>query len=304
MSENNSKNLLDSFKPYPFKFLYLPLEVIEADQNQPRKILGSRTNDHIRLAKSILHYGIEDPLKVSEIEEGRYLIMDGHRRFACAKELKFEKVPCRIYPKMNNGEFEARRYEMQNNRRSWRPLEKANAIHKIRSEYDNASKKEIADLIGITEKNLFHFTELRDVRIEYLELMSGHNMKEHQMIVFMQLLPKLRKIRQYEVDDIIKILFQKIHDNILYRRIDFNSLSKIFSVASLHEEELQYFLTEPKASVTELCEMAQLTGISVQIRNLIRELNIKRNLSIRLTEKEQSLFGDLYTLMDNYISPL
>jgi len=301
MSEDNKKSLITTLKRYEFRFLELPIEVIEEDQNQPRKAFGLiKGGDHNRLLKSILHYGIEEPVKVCEIEEGRYIIMDGHRRFKCAKELKFEKVPCRIYPKMNDGEFEARRYEMQNNRRSWKPIEKANAIHRIKTEFSTASPKEIGDLIGVTQTSLFHFEELRNTRMDYLELMSEYNLKEHQRVGFMKLLPKLRKIRQYEVDDIVKIIFKKINDNLLYRVSDFTILSKIFAMASINEEEILYFLSEPKFSVTELSEMTQLSGLSTQIKNLIKELGVKKNLNIKLTEKEQTVFEDLFKMMETY----
>ncbi|PZF72596.1 ParB/RepB/Spo0J family partition protein [Taibaiella soli] len=302
MSEKEKNSLINSIKPHPFRFLELPLDAIEGDLNQPRKAFGLRAGgDHNRLLKSISTYGIEDPIKVCEIEEGRYRIMDGHRRFACAKELKFKKVPCRIYPKMKDGEFEARRYEMQNNRREWKPIEKANAIHRIRTEYNNASEKEVADLIGMRQTTLFHFTALRNMRMEYLELMSEHNLKEYQRISLMQLLPKLRKIKRFEVDDIVKILFKKINDNLLYKRSDFISLAKVFSIASLNEEELLKFLTEPQISVDELCEMTQLSGFSFQIRSLIKDLSVKRNLNIELTKKEQNLVEDLYKLIENFM---
>lgn len=302
MDYSNKKSLIETFKPHLFEFTELSLNVIQGDPSQPRKAIGLKGGgDHNRLLKSILHYGIEDPIKVSKIEEGRYIIMDGHRRFTCAKELKFEKIPCRVYPKMSNGELEARRYEMQNNRRNWKPIEKANAIHKIKSEYGNASKKEIADLIGITQTALFHFRELRDMRMEYLELMSEHNLKEYQRVSFMQLLPKLRKVKTYEVDEIVTILFKKVNDNLLYRRKDFCDLSKVFLTASLNEEEIFYFLREPKVSVVELCEMTQLSGISAQFRKLIKDLAVKKNLNIKLTEKEQDVFDDLFKLMETFI---
>ncbi|MDR6546694.1 ParB/RepB/Spo0J family partition protein [Chryseobacterium rhizosphaerae] len=302
MNENDIKSLISSFKPRPFKFLELPLDVIEGDPNQPRKAFGLETGgDYDRLMKSILHYGIEDPIKVSEIEQGRYLIMDGHRRFACAKELGLETAPCRIYPKMSDGEFETRRYEMQNNRRSWKPMEKANAIHKIKTEYKNATKKEIADLLGISQVHLFHFTELRDMRMEYLELMSEYNMKEYQRISFMQMLPKLRKIKQYEIDDIVKILFKKISDNVMYRASDFKDLAKIFTNATLHEEEILSFLTEPLLTVTELSERSKLSGFSSQIKILIKELGAKKNLNVQLTEKESDLLGDLSKLLEAFV---
>lgn len=302
MPDNDKKSLIDTFKSYPFKFLELPLEAVETDANQPRKVFELRGGgDHSRLLKSIQHYGIEDPIKVSEIAEGRYIIMDGHRRFACAIELKLKTVPCRVYPKMNDGEFEARRYEMQNNRRSWRPIEKANAINRIKAEYQIASPKEIADLIGITQKALFHFEDLRNTRLDYLELMSQHNLKEYQRVGFMRVLKKLRRIKQFQIDDIVKILFQKIGDNILYRERDFSSLSRVFAAASLHEEHIEQFLLTPQMTVMELCELTQLSGISIQIKNLIQELITKKNLNVKLTEKEQSTFVELYKLMENFM---
>jgi hypothetical protein len=139
------------------------------------------------------------------------------------------------------------------------------------------------------------------MRMEYLELMSEHNFKEFQRIAFMQLLRGLRKIKQYQVDDIVKIIFQKVNDNIMYRRSDFVDLAKVFSTASLNEEQILQFLTELKMSVPELCEITQLSGLSTQIKNLIKELGVKKNLNIKLTEKEQSVFEDLYKLMEAFI---
>lgn len=302
MSEKEKNSLINSLKPYPFRFAELPLDLIEGDANQPRKAFGLRAGgDYERLLRSVSRYGIEDPLKVCELEEGRYIIMDGHRRFACAKELNFEKAPCRIYPKMSTGELEARRYEMQNNRREWKPIEKANAVHKIKIEYPTASIADIADLIGMKQKVLFHFEDLRNTRLDYLELMAEYGLKDSQRVGFIELLPRLRKIKQFEVDDIVKILFTKMNDNLLYKRGDFNSLSKVFTNASLNEEELIYFLTEPKLSVTELYEMTLLSGLSTQIRFLINELSAKKNGNIELTEKERHVFDDLYKLMENFM---
>lgn len=297
-----TKSLIGSFKPQPFKFMELPLTAIEGDPNQPRKAFGHGPDgDYDRLLKSILHYGIEDPIKVSEIEEGRFLIMDGHRRFSCAKRLSMEKVPCRVYPKMSEGEFEARRYEMQNNRKSWKPMEKANAIYKIKSEYKNATQKEIAGLLGMSPVHLSHFIGLREMRVEYLELMSDLNMKEYQRIAFMQMLGKLRKIKQYEIDDIIKIMFQKISDSVLCSVSDFKILSKIFISASLYEEEIINFLNIPLMTANDLYQKSMLSGFSTQIRMVINELSTKKNKGIKLTEKEFQLLKDLHTLMAAFV---
>jgi ParB-like chromosome segregation protein Spo0J len=57
----------------------LPMNQVERDPNQARKDFGTEGEKN-KLKKSIEKYGIEEPLKVSEISENRYIIMDGHRR--------------------------------------------------------------------------------------------------------------------------------------------------------------------------------------------------------------------------------
>ena len=53
MSQNEQKSLIDTFKSYPFKFKELALDLIETDQNQPRKLFELRNGgDHSRLLKS------------------------------------------------------------------------------------------------------------------------------------------------------------------------------------------------------------------------------------------------------------
>lgn len=54
MSEKNIKNLIDSFRPQPFKFMELTLDLIEGDPNQPRKAFGlGAGGDYNRLMKSL-----------------------------------------------------------------------------------------------------------------------------------------------------------------------------------------------------------------------------------------------------------
>jgi hypothetical protein len=72
-------------------------------------------------------------------------------------------------------------------------------------------------------------------------------------------------------------------------------------MATLHEEQIEQFLTESKMSIAELCELTQLSGVSSQMKNLIQDLSVKKNLNIKLTEKEQIVFEDLYKLMQIFV---
>lgn len=283
------------FKQYPAVFKELSIRDIESDPNQPRKGLGLRGEQN-RLYKSIKCYGIEDPLKVCEVEEGRFKIMDGHRRFSCAKKIGLKEVPCRVYPKMSEGEFEARRYEMQNNRKSWKPLEKANALHKIQTQL-NASKKQMADLVGVSSTAIIHFSKLRDTRMEYLELMAEYGMKESHRIEFMRVIPRLRKIRDLEIDDIVKIMFEKIKDGVIYTSHNFRKLSKVFERATLNENEIYDFLTTPDMNIIELYNRAQQSGFSLHIESVIDQLTYKTSEGIEITKKEKNHLKNLAKLL-------
>lgn len=290
-----TKLIETKFKRYPAVFQELSVRVIESDPNQPRKGLGLRGEQN-RLYKSIKCYGIEDPIKVCEVEEGRYKIMDGHRRFSCAKKLGLDQVPCRVYPKMSAGEFEARRYEMQNNRKSWKPLEKANALHKIQTQL-NASKKEMANLVGVSSTAIRHFSQLRDTRMEYLEMMAEYGMKESHRIEFMRVLPRLRKIRELEIDDIVKILFEKIKAGVISKSHNFRKISKVFERATLNENEIYDFLTVPDMGIVELYQRALQSGFSLYIESVINELTYKTSEGIEITKKERGHLENLASLL-------
>ena len=145
---------------YGYVFAELPIEKIERDSNQPRRDFGTE-GDTNRLLTSIKRYGIENVIAVSEYEPGRYLIIDGHRRYICAQKLGFTTVPVRIYPKLSAGELEAIRYEIQNNRRPWRPMERSEALERIKSENGFGSNRELSQYLGITESVVSNSLQLR-----------------------------------------------------------------------------------------------------------------------------------------------
>ena len=112
----------------PPRFEILSITELHPDINQPRKNVRD-DSERGRLIESIKKYGIEVPLSVMWMEEGKYNIIDGHRRYFAAKDLNLQKIPCRIYPPMHVGDLESRRFEIQNNRKSWKPLERAGSIN-------------------------------------------------------------------------------------------------------------------------------------------------------------------------------
>lgn len=77
--------------------LYLPLEAIQPDPNQPRRsVEGEGADDQSLedLAASILQHGVLQPITVEALEKGKYQIIAGERRWRAAKLALESGQPC------------------------------------------------------------------------------------------------------------------------------------------------------------------------------------------------------------------
>jgi hypothetical protein len=79
------------FKEVPVSALFLHVGHI------PHPTLDDAASE--QLLQSVQELGLLQPLLVSEEGAGRFLIIDGARRFLCARELRMEKVWCMVHSK-------------------------------------------------------------------------------------------------------------------------------------------------------------------------------------------------------------
>lgn len=281
---------------YDFTFREIPLDQIERDRYQPRKDFGTE-GDENRLLTSIRDYGIEEPIKISEVGDGRYIIIDGHRRYICAQKLGMKSIPSRLYPKLSQGELETRRYEMQNNRRPWRPLERSEALERIRNCMGFHTNHELADYLHLSKTMVSMALGLRKQKLDYLTLMEKYDLSEAYRFEFVIMLPKIRKIREFEVDDIIKILFEKIQHKVMYRAKDLRKLGKIFLRASANEQELYSFLTNQDMTISELEQRTVQSGFSLHVEEAMTEIAAKLRDGIAFSTKEKEMLKQLSILL-------
>lgn len=277
-------------------FRDLPIEHVERDPDQPRRDFGVG-GDQNRLLKSIETYGIEEPIKVSEVEKDRYVIVDGHRRYICAQRLDLKTIPCRIYPKMTDGELEARRYEIQNNRRNWKPMEKSNSLHRIKTKFGLNTNRELADVLGLSITIIANSLQIRDVKVDYVELMEKYGLSQSNRTEFIRLKNKLRKIKDLEIDDIVQIIFEKTQNNVIRNAKDFRKLGKIFLRATANEKELYAFLTDPDMTIDELDQRTIQSGFSLLVEQAIQAIASKRKDGIAFSSKEKTLLTQLRNLL-------
>lgn len=102
------------------------LSAIVPDANQPRKYFPPEKQ--FSLKESIKKHGIMSPLIVQEISKGKYLLVDGERRYRAAEELKLKEVPAVVEPPSSAAERIVRQFNVQEQHEAWTPTEKAQAI--------------------------------------------------------------------------------------------------------------------------------------------------------------------------------
>jgi len=274
----------------------LPIQQLQRDPDQPRRDFGTN-GDENRLLVSIKRYGIEEPIKVTEIEDERYLIIDGHRRYICAQKAGFESVPCRVYPPLAQGELETRRYEMQNNRRPWKPMERSDALERIKTGMSFRTNREVAEYLGLTETMVSNSLQMRKQRMDYIELMERYGLANSYRVEFMRLKSKVRKIKDIEADEIFTALFEKVSHKVIRNSQDFRVLGHLFLRAAANEEELYRFLTDPDMTVTELEQRTLQTGFSSLAELLIEKVKTKAQEGVAFTSQERIYLEQLSNLL-------
>lgn len=118
------------------------------DENQPRKYFAA--DKMFGLKQSIKKHGIKVPLTVEDMQNasGKYLLIDGERRFRAAVELGLKTVPCVIEAPKSEVERLVEQFSIQEQHESWTPIEKAMALLNL-SKIMSKSLAEVCKLLDI-----------------------------------------------------------------------------------------------------------------------------------------------------------
>jgi len=105
---------------------YLPTSKVKPDPNSPFPPLEGEEYDDLK--ESIKRYGIREPLKVVEGNNGEYIVRSGHNRLRAAVELGINEIPCVIEePTMIEADMDSeifRRHLTPDSRKKYKDLKK------------------------------------------------------------------------------------------------------------------------------------------------------------------------------------
>ena len=234
------------------------------NKNQPRKAFNSELlND---LAESIKINGILQPIAVREVDNNKYEIIAGERRWRAAQIAGLTKVPIILFEANNEKTFELAIMENVQ-REDLNPIEESLAIKELIEKY-NFSQEKIIDITGKKRTRIVNILRVLDLPDEIQKLIAeekisrGHGIallsfKEHANLleIAQSIIEKGLSVRQVEklsknsksevksdkvkkdiyIENIIKILETKLGSKINLKgsstkgkiEIEFSSLEEL-----------------------------------------------------------------------------
>lgn len=116
------------FDAMPLGLQVLSVNDVVPNERNPR--LDFPKNELNQLAESIDKEGILVPIVVYP-KDGRYILVDGERRFRCALELGLETVPALVTEEKSEHDTLLQMFNIHLIREPWRDIPTARALHRL-----------------------------------------------------------------------------------------------------------------------------------------------------------------------------
>lgn len=158
----NSENFDASEERVSGRLLELKVASVQANESNPR--LDFPVDEMQRLTQSIKEEGVLVPIVVYA-ENDKYVLVDGERRFRCARELSLEHIPALVTEKRRERDVLQQMFNIHLIREPWRDIPTALALKRLSEEIfnDDGKEPEDGDLAELTGLSVERVRQLRYV---------------------------------------------------------------------------------------------------------------------------------------------
>ena len=152
------------------KLRQLNVDAIEANPENPRQIFNPSQDE--RLANSIDEKGVLVPLYVYKgKKEGRFVLIDGERRWTQAKRLGIKKVPALVRnDKPDDAENIIEMFNIHLVRAQWEEMPTALALQKVIDRTGTEDLDELKRLTGLSKEKIKDFRLILELPEQYKDL--------------------------------------------------------------------------------------------------------------------------------------
>ncbi len=148
----------------------LPVDLIQRGRYQPRRDFNPDSLQE--LADSIAAQGVIQPIVVRPIEDGRYEIIAGERRWRASQQAGLDKVPVVVRDVTEQGAMAMGLIE-NIQRDDLNPLEEATALHRLLNEFE-LTHQQVAQAIGKSRTTVTNMLRLLELTDDVKQMMERH----------------------------------------------------------------------------------------------------------------------------------
>jgi len=162
---------------------YISIGAIVPNAYQPRKYFNEETIEE--LAQSIRAYGIIQPISVRKLEEDKYEIIAGERRFRAAKKIGLQEVPV-IIVDIDDKDSAAIALLENIQREDLNFLEEAQAYYNLIKEY-NYTQEQLAEIIGKKQSTIANKLRILKIEEKITKMILENNLTERHARALLKL---------------------------------------------------------------------------------------------------------------------
>jgi ParB family chromosome partitioning protein len=178
------------------------LEAIQPDPTQPRQTFSDESLQE--LSQSIAQDGIIQPIEVTQVDDGRYLIVHGERRWRAAQIAGLERIPALVRRRDYDDVTRFVRQLVENiQREDLNDMDRAYAIFKLREmlqqdrqqrgEKKKVSWAEVARRLGYSRQRIHQLTKLQELAEDIQEDVRAGRMSERDTRIYQGLKPSQQR---------------------------------------------------------------------------------------------------------------
>lgn len=214
---------------------------IRANPDNPRLVF--REDEMQQLMDSIKEVGIKVPISLYE-DGPKFVLLDGERRWRCAKRLNLSVVPAIVQPKPSRLENILMMFNIHNVRVDWDPMPMALKLRDVKDllekEGKDASAKALSAVTGVRLSSVRRALDLLDLPQKYQTMLVKESAKPRaeqrvRADLFIEIYKSLHAIERYApevledvsksryIDAMVKKYLGGVIDNV----VSFREVSKI-----------------------------------------------------------------------------
>lgn len=241
----------------------IKLKFIKADPDQPRQQFEPSQMES--LEKSIKEKGILMPLIVERMDNDKYLVIDGERRYRTAVKLKLEEVPVEIMESMNPVERMITRFHIQEQHQSWTVFDKARAIYFFMKE-EKLTYQQVAEMLGMSKDTVHHWVGILELSKKSQIKAVERRIPFSYLFSIVKISRKYSEISEFKIPEIEEIILNKIETKKMMSG-DLKILIKFLSSSGNDEKKIK-FLKNDNYTVLNMIDSTP-EGKSIQIDSAI-----------------------------------